>query len=167
MDNANVIESTATPVGGLTLSGVMRIPAVRQILLLIGLAGAVAAGFALFVWSQTPGYTPLFSDLAAGDTGQVSESLRAADIPFRIDTDTGTVLVPQSRIHDARLELAGQGGGRAAALIGMHPLQMVAPPRLAFVSTRQRATASTTGCGTWVPAGLSRHTGEPAASAGN
>lgn len=109
MDNTNVIDSTATPVATMNLLGVMRIPAIRQVLLLIGVAASVAAGFAVFFWSQSPGYTQLFSDLDNADTGQVAETLRAADIPVRIDTNTGSVLVPESRIHAARLELAGQG----------------------------------------------------------
>lgn len=109
MANANVIESTATPVASMNLVGVMRIPAIRQVLLLIGVAASVAAGFAVFVWSQSPGFTQLFSDLDTADSGQIAETLRAADIPVRIDTNNGTVLVPESRIHDARLELAGQG----------------------------------------------------------
>ena len=109
MDNANVIDSTATPVASMNLVSVLRIPAIRQVLLLIGIAASVAAGFAIFFWSQSPGYTQLFSDLDTADTGQVAETLRAADIPVRIDTTRGTVLVPEGRIHDARLELAGQG----------------------------------------------------------
>lgn len=109
MDNANVIDSTATPVASMNLVSVLRIPAIRQVLLLIGIAASVAAGFAIFFWSQSPGYTQLFSDLDTADTGQVAETLRAADIPVRIDTNRGTVLVPEGRLHDARLELAGQG----------------------------------------------------------
>lgn len=109
MDNATVIEGTATPVRNLTLLGVLRIPAVRQIILLLGIAASVAGGFATFFWSQNPTLTQLYSDLSAGDSAQVSEVLRTAEIPHKIDTESGTVLVSADRIHDARLELAGQG----------------------------------------------------------
>jgi len=109
MDNANVIESSATQVESITLLKVLRIPAVRQILLLVGVAGAVAAGFAVFLWSQSPNYTTLYSDVDGPDSAQISEALRAAGINNRVDTDSGSVLVPEDRLHDARLELASQG----------------------------------------------------------
>lgn len=109
MENSNIIDSTATRVGQMTLIGVLRIPAVRQVILLLGIAAAVAGGFAIFFWSQTPGYTPLYADMDSADTSQVSEALRGASIPFKVDTNSGSILVPEEKLHDARLELAGQG----------------------------------------------------------
>ncbi len=109
MDNTNIIDSTATRAGHMTLLGVLRIPAVRQVILLLGIAAAVAGGFAIFFWSQTPGYTPLYADMDSADSSQVSEALRGAGIPFKIDTASGSILVPEEKLHDARLELAGQG----------------------------------------------------------
>ena len=109
MDNANIIESTAAPAGQMTLLGVLRIPAVRQVILLLGVAVSVAGGAAIFFWSQTPAYTQLNMDLDGADTVQVGEALRAADISYQIDTATGAVLVPEGKLHDARLELAGLG----------------------------------------------------------
>ena len=109
MENQAIIESTATPMSGLNLSGIARIPAVRQVVLLVGIAASVAFGFAVVLWSQSPSYTQLYSDLATADAAQVAEALRGAGIEYKLDTDSGVVLVAKSRIHDARLELAGQG----------------------------------------------------------
>ena len=106
----------------MSLSGVARIPAVRQVLLLLGVAASVAAGFAVVLWSQSPSYTQLYSDLDTTDAAQVAEALRGAGIEYELDTRSGVVLVAESRIHDARLELASQGlpqGGSA----GMDMLQ--------------------------------------------
>lgn len=122
MDNPTIIESTAAPVRQLNLLGVLRIPAVRQVMLLIGVATAVAAGFAVFFWSQTPGYSQLYGNLENADSAQVVEALRAADIEFKLNADTGSVLVPERSLHAARLELASRGlpaGGSA----GMDLLQ--------------------------------------------
>ena len=115
MDNNAVIESTAKPIETIDLNGVMRIPAVRQVLLLVGVAASVAAGFAVVLWSKSPDFTQLYSDLGNSDAAQVAEALRNAGIEHRLDTDSGVVLVAESRLHDARLELASQGlpqGGR-------------------------------------------------------
>ena len=117
MENNNVIDSTATPVEQIDLQGVLRIPAVRQILLLVGVAASVAAGFAIVLWSKSPGYTQLYRDLGAAEAAQVAEALRSADIQYKLNTDTGVLLVAESRLHDARLELAAQGlpqGGGSA-----------------------------------------------------
>ena len=109
MDNATIIESSAAPVRQLNLLGVLRIPAVRQVILLLGVAASVAAGSAVFFWSQTPSFTQLQMDLDNADTAQVADALRAADIRFQIDAATGAILVPEGKLHDARLELAGLG----------------------------------------------------------
>ncbi|HWM27780.1 MAG TPA: flagellar basal-body MS-ring/collar protein FliF [Woeseiaceae bacterium] len=109
MSNSSVIEAKVTPGRQMHLGGVLRIPAVRQVILLIGVAASVAAGFAVVLWSQTPEYAQLYGNLESGDTAEVAEALRAADIPFKLNTDTGSVSVPEGKLHDARLELASQG----------------------------------------------------------
>jgi flagellar M-ring protein FliF len=122
MNNSTIIDSTATPAEHMTLLGVLRIPAVRQISLLIGVAAAVAAGFAVINWSQTPGYTQLYGDLDSADASQVIEALRSADIKYKLNAGSGNVMVPQDSLHEARLELASQGLPSGAAA-GMEAIQ--------------------------------------------
>ncbi|WP_405241370.1 flagellar basal-body MS-ring/collar protein FliF [Lentisalinibacter salinarum] len=109
MENNPPIENRFAAASHLDFAGVMRIPAVRQVLLLVGVAGSVAIGIALFLWSQSPAYTQLYGDLAERDRSQVVEALRTAGIDFRLDPGTGAVMVPDARVHDARLELAANG----------------------------------------------------------
>jgi len=109
MENSTITEGGPVAVTQISLGAFLRIPAVRQITLLLGLAVSVAAGFAVVLWSQTPGYSRLYGGLDGADAAQVVESLRAADIDFKLNTDSGTVMVPESRLDDARLELASQG----------------------------------------------------------
>ena len=122
MEQASTIEADKVPVASMNLAMLFNVPAVRQIGLLIGVAGAVAVGFAVVLWSQTPGHSRLYEGLDSEDVAQVADVLRSADIEFRLNMDTGTVTVPESRLHDARLELASQGLPRGAA-IGMRSLQ--------------------------------------------
>jgi flagellar M-ring protein FliF len=109
MNKTSVIDGTASPVRQLNLGGVLRIPAVRQVLLLIGVAASVAAGFAVVLWSQTPTYTELYGKLESADMAAVAGALRAAGIDFELNTVSGSLSVPESRLHDARLELASRG----------------------------------------------------------
>ncbi len=109
MENTNVIEGTAMPASTMSLATVLRIPAVRQIMLLIGVAAAVAAGFAIVLWSQTPGYTQLYGDVGAAEAAEITDALRAADIDYKLNDSTGAILVPESSLHSARMRLAEQG----------------------------------------------------------
>ncbi|MEM1261507.1 MAG: flagellar basal-body MS-ring/collar protein FliF [Pseudomonadota bacterium] len=93
----------------LELGNIGRIPAVRQLILLIGVAGAVAAGFAVFLWAQGPDYRPVYQGLDGKDVSEVVASLNAAGIDNRVTDDGAGVMVPNSDLSRARLELAGQG----------------------------------------------------------
>ncbi len=121
MANGTLIESTVTPASQINLHGVLSIPAVRQVLLLVGVAAAVAAGFAIVLWSQAPGYAPLYGNLGTQEASQVVEALKAAEIDYKLTAD-GTVLVPEARASDARLQLASQGLPQSAAA-GMDSMQ--------------------------------------------
>jgi len=97
------------------LRGLKDLPAVRQLLLLLGLALAVAAGAALFTWSQQPNYVPVYPGLAEKDAAEVMEALRAAGTPVRLDPASGSVSVPGDKVYEARMKLAAQGLPKGSA----------------------------------------------------
>ncbi len=76
---------------------------------MIGLAASVAIGFAVVLWSQEAEYRPLLNDLSSLDANQIIETLQANQIPYRIDTGSGALLVTTDQIHNARLKLASEG----------------------------------------------------------
>lgn len=85
------------------------IPAVRQLALLGIVAAAIALGLWLFFFTQKPDYVPVFAGLDAKATGEASELLGTAQIPFRIDSGTGALAVPAERLGEAKLALAAAG----------------------------------------------------------
>ncbi|MET0292727.1 MAG: flagellar basal-body MS-ring/collar protein FliF [Steroidobacteraceae bacterium] len=86
------------------------IPAgLKPLLILLGVAAAVAAGVAVVLWSQGPTYSLLFGNLSNTDAAQIVTSLEQAGIPYRVDTNTGGISVPAERVSDARLNLAAKG----------------------------------------------------------
>lgn len=87
----------------------MRLPMVRQLVLMLGLAASVALGVVLVQWSQEPGYRPLYSSLADKDMGQVVDALQKINVPYKMDDGSGAILIPEERIYDTRLKLAAQG----------------------------------------------------------
>jgi flagellar M-ring protein FliF len=89
-------------------------PALKQILLLVGLAAAVAAGVAMVLWSQGENYTPLYSGLADRDIGEITAQLDSANVPYELDPATGSLLVPADRKYEVRMQLASSGLPRGA-----------------------------------------------------
>ena len=122
MENTNVIESAAMPASNLNLAGVLSIPAVRQVILLLGVAAAVAVGITVAMWSQSPSYTQLYGDMVAAEAAEVADALRAAGIDYKLDNSTGSILVSEGKVHDARMELASQGLPQSATA-GMDSMQ--------------------------------------------
>lgn len=89
--------------------GFSSLPFLRQLGLMFGLAASVAVGVAAVLWSQTPNYSLLYSNLSEQDVSEIVQALQQADIPYKLSKDATTVLVPDRHVHDARLKLAGQG----------------------------------------------------------
>jgi flagellar M-ring protein FliF len=80
----------------------------RPLLLLVGIAAAVAAGVTVVLWSRGPNYSMLYASLAIEDQAQVTQALDAASIPYRLDSASNAIMVPSERLSEARLKLAGQ-----------------------------------------------------------
>ncbi len=86
-----------------------RMPGMRQLLVLIGLAGSISMGVTAAFWMQDPGYTVLFSNISDKESSEVINVLASASIPYQLDDNTGAVKVPAEQVHQARLKLAEQG----------------------------------------------------------
>jgi flagellar M-ring protein FliF len=96
--------------------------AVRHFGKLIGLAAAVAIGMVVVLWTAEPNYSPLYTNMSGKDAAQVADALMSRDIDFKLDATSGTLLVDQTRLSEARLLLASQGLADGAAK-GLEMLQ--------------------------------------------
>jgi flagellar M-ring protein FliF len=92
----------------------------KPLLLLVGIAAAVAAGLTIALWWRGPSYSLLYANLATEDQAQIAQALDAAQIPYRLQPGSNAIEVASDRLTDARLKLAGQGlpesGGGFAVL---------------------------------------------------
>lgn len=75
---------------------------------MLTLAITIAVLVAGYIWSQTPDYRVLYGNLSDRDGGAVIAALQQMNIPYKF-ADGGSLSVPSSRVHEARLRLAGQG----------------------------------------------------------
>lgn len=91
------------------MQGFSRLPALRQIGLMIGLAASVALGVAVVLWSQSPNYSLLYGNLSDRDSAQVVSALGKANIPYKVDPNSGAILVPAGKVYAARMKLAAKG----------------------------------------------------------
>ncbi len=93
------------------------IAGLRPMLLLLGVAVAVAAGVGIALWSQEPTYKLLAANLAGADLGEVTASLNQAGIVYKLDGTS--VLVPADRYADALMKTAGKGVSATGGLSGL------------------------------------------------
>jgi flagellar M-ring protein FliF len=92
----------------------------KPLMLLIGVAAAIAAGVGVMLWAIGPTYSLLYSNLAPEETAQIAQALDSAQIPYKLDGAGNGISVPADRLSAARLKLAAQGlpesGGGVSAM---------------------------------------------------
>ncbi|MFZ1624911.1 MAG: flagellar basal-body MS-ring/collar protein FliF [Gammaproteobacteria bacterium] len=86
-----------------------RMPGMRQLLILVGLAASISIGVTAAFWMSKPGYTVLFSNVSDKEASEIVNALSSAGIPYQLDNNSGAVTVPAEQVHAARLKLAEQG----------------------------------------------------------
>lgn len=90
-------------------SGLNNLSSLRQIGLLVGLAASVAIGVTLVLWSWSPNYGVLYGALEEQDVSTIMDALQQNGIEAKLDQNSGAVLVPADKIHDARIKMASMG----------------------------------------------------------
>ncbi len=60
-------------------------------------------------WERDGSFRPLFTDLAAEDAGPVVQKLKEEGVAYRLSNNGGTISVPDDRVAELRLEMAGAG----------------------------------------------------------
>lgn len=91
------------------IQGLGRLPAHRQFGTVLGLAVVVALGIFIMGWATQPSYRVLMPGLSERDAAQAMDLLARGGVPHRLDRNTGTLMVPANRVHEARLSLATEG----------------------------------------------------------
>jgi flagellar M-ring protein FliF len=106
-------EETQTSGGG-------GVAGLKPLLLLLGVAAAVAAGVGIALWSQEPTYKVLAPNLPDSDLAEVTAALSQAGIVYKLDENSGSVMVPADRYADARMKMAGKGVGVSGGLASIN-----------------------------------------------
>ena len=79
----------------------------------MGLLALLALGLAaipvLMLMGREPDMTVLFSNLEEGDIQAIAGRLETQQIPFSMVGNGTTILVPNDRVHELRMQMAGEG----------------------------------------------------------
>lgn len=76
---------------------------------MLALAAAIALFSGAWMWSQTPDYRVLYSNLSDRDGGAIITSLQQMNVPYKMAEGGGAILVPSGQVYEIRLRLASQG----------------------------------------------------------
>ncbi len=104
------------------LAALYRIPGLRQLVLLAGLALAITVGVTAAFYVREPNYSMLFSNVGEQEAGEIMNALNGTDIPHKLDPRTGAILVAGDHVQEARLKLAAQGLPRGSGF-GLEMMQ--------------------------------------------
>ncbi|HDZ55813.1 MAG TPA: flagellar basal body M-ring protein FliF [Pseudomonas xinjiangensis] len=107
--NATADQDRKPLLGMAFLENLAQLPLLRQFGLLIGLAASVAIGFAVVLWSQEADYRPLYGSMDQYDSAQVIEILTQRQIEYKVEPNSGALLVRSEDLGNARLGLASAG----------------------------------------------------------
>jgi len=88
-----------------------------QRLLIGGVTMVVLAGlFALTLWANKPEYKVLFSNLTPEDANRVVTMLQGEKIPYALENNGTVILVPEKKVYELRLKVAGEGSLKGSGI---------------------------------------------------
>lgn len=72
----------------------------------------------LATWAGRPNYVPLYSNLSEQEASSIAEWLKKSNIPYQLGAGGTTIMVPQEKKYQARIDLAGDGIAPRGGSIG-------------------------------------------------
>lgn len=106
----------STPSTGSTfINNLTALPVAKQVGLVVALAATLALVVGIIMWSQAKPYTLLFGSIDPQDMNEIVQTLEQGQVPYKIDTNSGGLLVPSDQVHSLRLKLAASGFPKQAA----------------------------------------------------
>jgi flagellar M-ring protein FliF len=76
---------------------------------MLAAAASIALLVGIAIWSQSPDYRVLYTNITEQDGGAIINALQQMNIPYQLSEGNGTILVPGTQVHEVRLRLASQG----------------------------------------------------------
>tara|TARA_S200000501_G_scaffold373088_1_gene419464 strand:- start:141 stop:2162 length:2022 start_codon:yes stop_codon:yes gene_type:complete len=119
------ISSVSTGMGIFTdwFNDMLKKPSVKRALPAIIIMFLLLLAAAILQFSQTTPYRTIMPGMTENDKQAAIEALKAGGFSPKIDSTSGQITVPESRYHESRIFLAGQGIPKEAQPLGMESLK--------------------------------------------
>ena len=82
---------------------------VSSVSMLFGLAAVLALSVAVIMWASKPEYSPIVDNLSDNDVGAITSILAANQIPYKLDSMSGDLLVANDKKQQARMLISAEG----------------------------------------------------------
>lgn len=102
---------------------------------MVALAAVVALIVGAVMWSRTPDYRVLFSNLSERDAGSVITTLQQMNVSYKTEAG-GTIMVPSDKVYDLRFKLASQGLPKGDAV----GFELMDSPKLGMTQFQEQVT---------------------------
>ncbi|MEZ5065280.1 MAG: flagellar basal-body MS-ring/collar protein FliF [bacterium] len=107
-----------TMVSDRLLAGWKLANATQRALVLGGLLAGILSVVLVVRWTARPDLVVLFSGLPADEASRVVDQLREDGVPYEVSGSGGTILVPDDRVGELRIRIAGQGLAGSGGTLG-------------------------------------------------
>jgi flagellar M-ring protein FliF len=84
-------------------------PTSRKIVASLSVVAGIGMFAGLMVLASWQSYAPLMTNLTPEDASQIVNKLQAMHTPYKLAQGGSAVLVPEDRVHELRLQMAGDG----------------------------------------------------------
>jgi flagellar M-ring protein FliF len=81
----------------------------QRVTIVVAAIAAVALCSALVHWKHESDFRPLFTGMAPEDASNIVQKLKESSAEYRLSDNGATVLVPEARLDELRIEMAGAG----------------------------------------------------------
>jgi flagellar M-ring protein FliF len=81
----------------------------QKAMLVVAVLALALGAIGLTRWVAQPSYTVLFGNLTGTDANAIVEQLQASNVPYQLTDGGTTVLVPQAKVYDLRVQMSGKG----------------------------------------------------------
>lgn len=94
---------------GQIVNMIKSIPPSKRIIIAFVPVILIAGFIILFVWANQEDYQVLYNNLSPEDGGLIISKLKEMRVPYKIEANGTTILVPSDRVYELRLNLAQAG----------------------------------------------------------
>ncbi len=101
--------NTTPPNTTLRFDQFSQLPNQKKLGLILAAAAVITLLVGAWLWSQTPDYRVLYSNISDKDGGAIINALQQMNVPYKFAEGGDTILVAGNQVHETRLRLAGQG----------------------------------------------------------